>query len=63
MIITMDARPRGGLSALVLVSSLTAFAAGLLTAFTISVGGEMPVGELVLVSVFAWIGFCVLVTG
>lgn len=59
---TMDARPRG-LSSLVLGSSVAAVAGGLLTAFTISVGGEMPVGELVLVAVFGWIGFCTLVTG
>ena len=39
--------PARGINALAFGSGVAAFAAGLLTAFTISVGGEMPVGELV----------------
>jgi len=46
-----------------LASALAAFSAGILTAFTISIGGEMPLGEVVLTAIFIWIGFCALVTG
>jgi hypothetical protein len=48
---------------MVLASAVAAFSAGILTAFTISIGGEMPVGEVVLTAIFIWIGFCALVTG
>ncbi len=44
-------------------SAVAAFSAGLLTAFTVSIGGEMPLGEIVLSAVLAWIAFCTLVTG
>ena len=45
-----------------LVTGLVAFFAGLLTAFTVSVVGEMPVGELVLFAVAGWVVLNVLVT-
>jgi hypothetical protein len=38
-----------------------ALVAGALTAFTVSLVGEMPLGELVLLGVAAWAGLCVLV--
>jgi hypothetical protein len=41
-------------------SALLALAAGLLTPFTISVVGEFPVGELVLLVVVGWVGLCVI---
>jgi hypothetical protein len=46
-----------------LASAAAAFLAGILTAFTISVGGEMPVGEIVLAAVFCWILLYGIVTG
>lgn len=46
-----------------LTSWFAAFAAGLLTAFTVSIGGEMPVGELVLIVVFGWIAVRVAANG
>ncbi|HEY4988734.1 MAG TPA: hypothetical protein VII09_02955, partial [Opitutaceae bacterium] len=46
-----------------LASALAAFAAGILTAFTVSIGGELPLGELVLILVFFWVLFHGLVTG
>jgi hypothetical protein len=45
------------------LTSAAAFSAGILTAFTISVGGEMPVGEIVLAAVFCWILLYGIVTG
>jgi len=44
-------------------SAAAAASAGFLTAFTVSVGGELPLGELVLVAVFLWIVFRAAVTG
>jgi hypothetical protein len=38
-----------------------ALPAGLLTAFTVSLVGEMPLGELVLFAVAAWAGLCAMV--
>jgi hypothetical protein len=55
--------PRSTFNALAVASALAALFAGLLTAFTVSVGGEMPLGEIVLTGVLAWMAFCVLVTG
>jgi hypothetical protein len=48
---------------MVFPSGAAALVGGLLTAFTISIGGEMPVGELVLCVVFGWIVLCALVNG
>jgi hypothetical protein len=42
-------------------SAVAAFLAGGLTAYTISVGGEMPVGEIVLALVAAWVVVCAFV--
>src|SRR4051812_35924768 len=42
------------------VSTLVTFAAGLLTPFTVSLVGEMPVGELVLMVAAGWAGLCVI---
>jgi hypothetical protein len=44
-------------------SWFAAFSAGILTAFTISIGGEMPLGEIVLIGVFVWIAVWVVATG
>jgi hypothetical protein len=41
------------------VSAWTSFLAGFLTPFTISLVGEMPVGEIVLMAVAAWAVLCV----
>ncbi|MFT3867078.1 MAG: hypothetical protein QM715_01145 [Nibricoccus sp.] len=38
----------------------TSFAAGFLTLFTVSVGGEMPVGEVLLVVTAGWVVLCAL---
>jgi hypothetical protein len=46
-----------------LASALAAFFAGVLTAFTVTVGGEMPLGELILIGIFAWIVLGTAVTG
>ena len=46
-----------------LSSAIASFLAGVLTAFTVSVGGEMPLGEIVLIGIFAWIAFSTVVTG
>lgn len=43
------------------LSTLVAAAGGLLTAFTVSVVGEMPVGELVLLATAAWAALCAVV--
>ena len=53
---------RTRLDALALGSAVAAVLAGMLTAFTVSVGGEMPLGEVVLTGVLAWIAFCTVVT-
>ncbi|MEJ1973908.1 MAG: hypothetical protein WDM96_16035 [Lacunisphaera sp.] len=42
-------------------ASVVALLAGLLTAFTVSVVGEMPLGELALFAVSAWVALCVIV--
>jgi hypothetical protein len=52
-----------GPGTLALATPFVAFAAGLLTAFTVTFGGELPLGELVLIAVFAWVAFSSLVTG
>jgi hypothetical protein len=46
-----------------LASALAAFAAGILTAFTVSIGGELPLGEVILILVFGWVTFHGVVTG
>jgi O-Antigen ligase len=46
-----------------LASAAAAFSAGILTAFTVSIGGEMPLGEVILSAVFCWIAFYAVVTG
>lgn len=46
-----------------LATAFASFLVGVLTAFTVSMGGEMPVGELVLIGVFSWIAFGTVVTG
>jgi hypothetical protein len=45
------------------MSAVAAFSAGILTAFTVSIGGEMPLGEVVLTAIFCWIGLYLMVTG
>jgi len=42
-------------------AAFVALAAGLLTAFTVSLVGEMPLGELVLLAVAGWAGLCAIV--
>ncbi len=42
-------------------SSFVALAAGLLTPFIVSLVGELPLGELVLLAVAAWAGLCAIV--
>lgn len=42
-------------------AGLVALFAGLLTAFTVSLVGEMPLGELVLIATAAWVALCVAV--
>jgi O-antigen ligase/polysaccharide polymerase Wzy-like membrane protein len=44
-------------------SACAAFSAGMLTAFTVSIGGELPLGEVVLTAIFCWVAFCALVNG
>jgi hypothetical protein len=44
-------------------SACAAFSAGLLTAFTVSVGGELPLGELVLTAMFGWVVLFGMVNG
>jgi hypothetical protein len=55
------ARPK--INSLAIASAFAAFFAGILTAFTVSVGGEMPLGEIVLMAVFGWIAAWAIVTG
>ncbi len=43
------------------VSAFVSLCAGFLTPFTVSLVGEMPVGELVLLAVVGWAGLCLLV--
>lgn len=42
------------------LSACTSFLAGALTAFTVSVMGEMPLGEIVLMMTAGWAGLCVI---
>ena len=50
-------------NALTVASALASLFGGMLTAFTVSIGGELPLGEVILCLVFAWILFQGLVTG